>query len=147
MSILATTSFPGISRTRSPERESGRKDPWEPDCTDFERFPWLSKRTGSSVEDGARKSISWLDQWQTAKLGTGSCVQSFSRAFPSSTNVPVLLLNISLINLKLSPRRLHARAQENSKVWLNPEQSKCFEFEGVLNRLALSDVLPLLGQE
>ena len=34
MSILATTSFPGISRTRSSERESGRRDPWEPDCTD-----------------------------------------------------------------------------------------------------------------
>ena len=35
----------------------------------------------------------WLDQWQSGKLSTGSRVQSFSRAFPSPTDVPVLLLN------------------------------------------------------
>ena len=55
-----------------------------------------------------------------------------------------MLLNISLIKLKVLAKTF-ARAQENSKVWLNPERSKCFEFEGVLHRLALSDVFPLLG--
>ena len=34
-----------------------------------------------------------LDQWLSGKLGTGSRVQSFPRAFPSSNEVPVLLLN------------------------------------------------------
>ena len=77
-------------------------------------------------------------------LGTKNRVQSFSRAFPSSTNVPVTLL--SLIKLKALAKAF-ARVQENSKVLLNPERRKCFEFEGVIHRLALSDVLPLLGQE
>ena len=48
---------------------------------------------GTSVDDGARKSNNWLDQWESSKLSTGSRVQSFPRAFPSSTDVPVLLLN------------------------------------------------------
>ena len=34
-----------------------------------------------------------VDQWQRGKLGTGSRVKSFPRAFPSSNDVPVLLLN------------------------------------------------------
>ena len=46
-----------------------------------------------SVDDGSCKSNNWLDQWQSWKLSTGSRVQSFLRAFPSSTDVPVLLLN------------------------------------------------------
>ena len=54
---------------------------------------WFSNRTGTSVDEGARKSNNWLDQWQSGKLGTGSRVWSFPRAFPSSTDVPVLLLN------------------------------------------------------
>ena len=54
---------------------------------------WLSNRTGTSVDDSARKSNNWLDQWQSSKLGTGSRVQSFPRAFPSSSDVLVLLLN------------------------------------------------------
>ena len=53
----------------------------------------LSNRTGTSLDDGARKSNNWLDQMQSGKSGTGSGVQSFPRAFPSSTDVPVLLLN------------------------------------------------------
>ena len=51
----------------------------------------MSLRT--SIEDDGRKSNNWLDQWQSSKLGTGSRVQSFPRALPSSTDVPVLLLN------------------------------------------------------
>ena len=35
----------------------------------------------------------WLDQRQRSKLSTGSSVNSFPRTFPSSTDVPVLLLN------------------------------------------------------
>ena len=55
---------------------------------------WLSNRTGTSLDDGARKSNNWLDQMQSGKSGTGSGVQSSPRAFPSSTDVPgVLLLN------------------------------------------------------
>ena len=54
---------------------------------------WFSNRTGTSVDDGARKSNNWLDQWLSGKLGTGSRVQSFPRAFPSSNDAPVLLLN------------------------------------------------------
>ena len=48
---------------------------------------------GTSVDDGARKSNNWIDQWSSDKLGTGSRVQSFPRDFPSSNDVPVLLLN------------------------------------------------------
>ena len=54
---------------------------------------WFSNRTGTSVDDGARKSNNWLDQWQSDKLGSGSQVLSFSRAFPSPNDVRVLLLN------------------------------------------------------
>ena len=50
-------------------------------------------KTGTSLDDDASKSNNWLDQWQSSTLSTGSRVQSFSRAFPSSTDVPVLLLN------------------------------------------------------
>ena len=34
-----------------------------------------------------------LDEWQSSKLSTGSRVESFLRAFSSSTDVLVLLLN------------------------------------------------------
>ena len=50
-------------------------------------------RTGTSVDDGARKSKNWLDQWHSRKLGTGSRVYSLPCAFLSSNNVPILLLN------------------------------------------------------
>ena len=33
----------------------------------------------TSVDDGARKSNTWPDQWQSGKLGTGSRVLSFPR--------------------------------------------------------------------
>ena len=36
------------------------------------RLGWFSNRTGTSVNDGARKSDNWLDQWLSGKLGTGS---------------------------------------------------------------------------
>ena len=57
------------------------------------KLAWFSNRTGTSVDDGARKSDTWLDQWPSGKLGSKSCVQSFLRAFPSPTDVPVLLRN------------------------------------------------------
>ena len=62
-------------------------------------FGWFSNRTGTSVDDGARKSKNWLDQWQSDKVGTGSRVQSFSRAFPSSNDVRVLSLNQPITRL------------------------------------------------
>ena len=34
----------------------------------------FSNRTGTSVDDGARNSNNWLDQWQNGKLSTGSRV-------------------------------------------------------------------------
>ena len=57
---------------------------------------------GTSVDDGARRSNNWLDQWQSGKLGTGSRVYSFPRAFPSSTDVPLLLLDQPSINTRLA---------------------------------------------
>ena len=35
---------------------------------------WFSNRTGTSFDDGARKSNNWLEQWQSEKLRTGSRV-------------------------------------------------------------------------
>ena len=32
----------------------------------------FSNRTGTSVDDGARKLNNWLDQWHNDKFGTGS---------------------------------------------------------------------------
>ena len=32
----------------------------------------FNNKTGTSVDDGARKSNNWFDQWQSGKLGTGS---------------------------------------------------------------------------
>ena len=58
----------------------------------------FNNRTATSVDDGARKSNKWLDQRQRGKLGTGSSVQSFPRAFPSSIDVPVLLLDHPINN-------------------------------------------------
>ena len=34
----------------------------------------FSNRTGTSVDDGARKSNNWLDKWHSGKWGTGSRV-------------------------------------------------------------------------
>ena len=39
-----------------------------------EKLGWFSNRTGTSFDDGARKSNNWLDQWQSEKLGAGSRV-------------------------------------------------------------------------
>ena len=40
----------------------------------FPIIGWFSYRTGTSVDDSARKSNNWPDQWQSDKLGTGSRV-------------------------------------------------------------------------
>ena len=45
------------------------------------------------VDDCKRKSNNWTEQWQSGKLGTRSRVSSFLRTYPSSNDVPVLLLN------------------------------------------------------
>ena len=58
---------------------------------------WFSNRSGMSVDDGARKSNNWLDQWQCDEWGIGSRTLSFPRAFLSSADVPVLLLNQPII--------------------------------------------------
>ena len=57
---------------------------------------WFRKRTGTSVDHGARKSNNWLDQWQGGKIGTGS-----PRAFPWPNDVPVLLLTQSNIPINV----------------------------------------------
>ena len=59
----------------------------------YTQLGWFSNRSGTPVDDGVRKLNNWLDQWQSGKLGTGSRVYSFPCAFPSSNDVPVLLLN------------------------------------------------------
>ena len=64
-----------------------------------------------SVDNGARKSNSWLDQWQSGKLSTGSRVQSFPRAFPSSTDVLVLLLNQSIKRRRRRLRKRHLKSE------------------------------------
>ena len=51
---------------------------------------------GTLVDDGARKSNNWIDQWSSDKLGTGSRVQSFPRDFPSSNDVPVQVYKESM---------------------------------------------------
>ena len=79
---------------------------------------WFSNRTGTSVDNGARKSNNWLDQWQSGKWSTGSRVQSFPRAFPSSSDVPVLLLNqpsVSLMGTRLQRSVGEARAARESR--------------------------------
>ena len=63
-----------------------------------------------SVDDGARKSNNWLDQWQSDKLDIRTRVQSFSRAFPSSNDVPVLLLNqpsVRINGVSVFPSGIH----------------------------------------
>ena len=75
-----------------------------PDMTSLLLFQESERRrsifyfNGTSVDDGARQSNRWLDQWQSGKLATASGVQSFPRAFLSSTDVPVLLLNQPINN-------------------------------------------------
>ena len=58
-----------------------------------QRYSLRSHRAGTSVDDDARKSNNWLDQWQNSKLGTGSRVKSFLCALTSSNDVFVLLLS------------------------------------------------------
>ena len=55
---------------------------------------WL---LGKSIDNGARRSNNWLDRWQSDILGTWGRVKSLTRAFLSSTDVPVLLLNKPII--------------------------------------------------
>ena len=45
-----------------------------PACTPSGIIGWFSNRTGTSVDDGARKSNNWLDQWQSGKSDTESRV-------------------------------------------------------------------------
>ena len=43
-------------------------------CSWLSWIGWFSNRTRTSVDDCARKSNNWLDQWQRGKLGTGNRV-------------------------------------------------------------------------
>ena len=56
---------------------------------------WFSNRAGTSVDDGARKSNNWLDQWQSGKLNTGSRpFRALSRrqlAFPSCCKISLFI--------------------------------------------------------
>ena len=49
-------------------------DFWERISGDRVETLLFSNRTGTSVDNGVRKSNNWLDQWQSDKLGTGSRV-------------------------------------------------------------------------
>ena len=68
------------------------------DYCDITILGWFSNRMRMSVDNGACKSNNWLDQWQSGKLGNGSRVESFPRAFLSPTDVPVLLLNQPIVS-------------------------------------------------
>ena len=46
----------------------------------------FTKRKRGGSDDGGRKPQSWLDQWQSEKLGTGSRVQSFRPPASASIN-------------------------------------------------------------
>ena len=67
----------------TPEKKEDKQQKSEPMETDKDEagkvgvlpiMAWFSKRKEISVEDSARKSNNWLDQWQSGKLGTGSRV-------------------------------------------------------------------------
>ena len=63
---------------------------------------WLSNRPGTSVDNGARKSNNWLDQWLSGKLSTGSRVVLSAR-FPVVKWRPLLLLNQPSNNMVTLP--------------------------------------------
>ena len=42
----------------------------------------FSNRTGTSVDDGARKSNTWLDQWQSGKIEHQKSCLVLSERFP-----------------------------------------------------------------
>ena len=81
----------------------------------------------------ARKSNNSLDQWQSGKLGTGSRVQSFPRAFPSSNDVPILLLNQPNVEKHVDVRRSKKRLCLSSlapigdcvSVFISNREEKC----------------------
>ena len=87
---------------------------------------WFSNQTGTSVDDGARKSNNWLDQWLSGKLCTGSRDYSYSRAFPTWNDVPVLLLNqplkFSLAQL-LFPVNRELKQQQRQRLRLRKRHS------------------------
>ena len=68
---------------------------------------WFSNKTGMSVDNSTCKSSDWLDQWQSGKLSTGSHVLSFLHAFPTSNDVPVLLLNQPNVNNRPLKDQVH----------------------------------------
>ena len=53
---------------------------------------WFNNRTGTSVDNCARKPNNWLDQWQKDNLGTESRIECFPRwVYVSYTIRPHLL--------------------------------------------------------
>ena len=94
--IKKADSFPVVSYCKRSQNCRGRllwylarRGRWEGN-RGKEETPSLFIPRASPVDNGARKSNNWLDQWQSGKLGTGSHLQSVSRAF---LDVSVLLLN------------------------------------------------------
>ena len=49
-------------------------DLWDTNSVRRFMLPTRLNRTETSADDGARKSNTWPDQWQSGKLGTGSRV-------------------------------------------------------------------------
>ena len=73
--------------------ENARSD-WSIPHLLFPKWVYNGEASARLNYDCARKSAQF-DQWPSGKLYTGSRVQSFPCAFPSSTDVPVLLLDHS----------------------------------------------------
>ena len=100
--------------------EMGRTDKIQQKFNPHKALGWFSNRTGTSVDDGERKLNNWLDQWQSDKLGTGSRVYSFLRTFPSSTDIPVLLLN----------QPIDAKTWTSAPCWCSAPSSTFWQFFG-----------------
>ena len=75
---LCVTGRLGREKNKVIKRARGGGGGWEKGTKNKEVLPprarhlgRFNKRAGTSVDDCARKSNNWLDQWQSGKLGTG----------------------------------------------------------------------------
>ena len=95
--IKKADSFPVVSYVKRSQNGRRRllwylvrRGRWEGNRGKEETFsmfiPWAS--LDRAVDDGARKSNNWLDQWQSRKLSTGSHLHFLPCAFPSSIAFP-----------------------------------------------------------
>jgi len=73
---LENVLFVSLGKERSVAFGGTRKDFWSSLLLHASLVPQIiglfSNRTGTSVDDGARRSNNCLDQWQSGKLGTRS---------------------------------------------------------------------------